>query len=452
MGDSRIEPYPPGSREAEESVLGAMLIDPDARFVVNLQPEDFVSERRGIIYKAMMALSDEPIDFVTLCDQLEKMEELDNVGGPAYITRLLTVVPTSVHAEYYAGIVYRDSVRRKAIKAAGAIAEKAYSCSDIDELNAFCDSQVLSIRQRRKGGLVSVATIANRFYNQVEDWGQNPLQPGQVRGLSTGLRDFDILTGGFRAGELYIFCGRPAAGKSATVFEIARRIAQGGKNALCFSLEMTSQAIIGRWASAVSGIERRKIELNRATEEEHSQFITALLGIESMGHLWIDDTPALSASEIRARAMSHAREHGVDFIVVDHCGKMKIEAVHGENTAKTEGRKSSKLKDLSKELGIPIALVAQINRGVESRSDKRPTMSDLRDSGEHEENADGVYGLYREEYYNPHTDAKNMLEILALKQREGPGGVAAQIYYEARLSRFNDAEIRSKPLGGRYDD
>lgn len=446
---NRIEPLPPANAEAEESVLGAMLIDPDARFLVNLEPDDFQSSSRGLIYQAMISLGDKPIDYVTLIDELDRRKQLDEVGGPAYITKLISVVPTSVHAEYYAGIVARDSTRRKAIKAAGAIAGKAYACSDVDELTAFCDREILGIHQRRKGGLVHIGTVANRYYNQVEEWGKTPLEKGQVRGLSTGLRDFDRVTGGFRPGELYIFCGRPAAGKSATIFEMARRIATIGKNVLCFSLEMTSSAIVGRWASALSGVERRTVELNEATNDDQSNFIMALLQIEGMGHLWIDDTPALSASEIRSRAMNHAREHGVDFIVVDHCGKMRIEGNAHENTATTEGRKSARLKDLAKELGIPIGLVVQINRGVEARSDKRPTMSDMRDSGQHEENADGVYGIYREEYYNPQTDKKNLLEILALKQRDGPGGVSASIFYEARLSRFGDAEIKATPLGRR---
>ncbi len=437
----RIEPVPPSSLEAEEAVLGALLIDQEAMYRVSLEPGDFASEKRGWIFSAMKSL--DVIDFLTVCDLLEKRGQLDEVGGPAYITGLINATPTSVHAEHYGNIVAGYAAMRRAITAAGAIAQKAHTCTDPDELAEYCEQEILKVRKQRSGGPVHVGVIANRFYNLVEEWSKNPLPVGGVRGLSTGLKPLDELTGGLKPGELVIFCGRPAMGKSSLVFEIARRVAETGKNVLCFSLEMTAQAIVGRWASALSGVEKRLIETSRADEDQYSRYVMTMLRLEGLGHIWIDEQPGLSASDIRSRAMRHYMEHGVDLIIIDHCGRMKTEGNRNENTATTEGRKSSRMKDLAKELGIPVILAVQMSRANESRSDKKPTLPDLRGTGEHEENADDVLGIYREEYYDPETDKRNIMEVLSLKQREGPAGVSVLLPYEASLSRFDGHVIRT---------
>jgi replicative DNA helicase len=248
------------------------------------------------------------------------------------------------------------------------------------------------------------------------------------------------LTEGYKPGELWIVCGRPGMSKSAFVFETARRVAEGGGRVLIFSLEMTKEAVVERWIAALSGVEARVF---RRGVGNIPACLTAISKLDAIKTLWIDDQPALSPSQVRSRAIHKARqEGGLDLIVLDHGRKMNLDG-RGENTAKTEGRKTAMMKDLSKELRCPFLLALQLNRGVEGRTDKRPSLADLRDSGEHEEEADGVLGLYRDEYYNENTTTRHVMELLALKQREGPSGASrATLYYDATIQKFGDLTTR----------
>lgn len=457
----RIETHPPADTDAERAILGAVMIDGPAIEMVAgiIRPEAFYSEAHARIFQAMLNLnaSGQPVDFVTLTQELDKTGHLDGVGGPAYITGLITATPTSVHAEYYAGIVAELSRRRRLIEIAGQMAVKAYRGDSSDVLQ-YAHRALTDIDAAGIGGLVHVKTVAGELYDKVEKWSQNPLELGQVRGLATGIPHLDYSVGGLEPGWLVLVAGRPGMGKSALAFDIARRVASRNEYVAIFSLEMPKADVLARWASAISGVGTRNIRRGvcpakyrggpyaeqYVTDEQLSRYMDALSAVSEMQHVWIDDSRALSASDIRARSMRQARRFGgLDLIVVDHTGRMKATGASGENTAKVEGRKSRELSDLAGELQCPVVLVQQLNREVGSRQNKQPTLTDLRDSGEHEENAHVILGLHRDSYYMPTLTSLD-LDVLLLKHREGPAGSAVKLRYERHISRFSEYERQTK--------
>jgi replicative DNA helicase len=306
------------------------------------------------------------------------------------------------------------------------------------------------------GGLVGMNEAVGTLYDQVEAWAREPLDFGEVRGLATEIPSLDQLLGGLQPGWLVLICARPMIGKSALAFEIARRNAEKARRVAIFSLEMPRNDILLRWASCLSGVETRKVRRGPCpgkyrgtpsasaylTEREFSAYIEAMGKISAYPSMWIDDTGALSALDIRARAIRLAHQAGgLDLVIVDHSGLMIGDGQNGEGVSKVEGRKSNAMRALAKEIGCPVILIQQLNRGVEARSDKRPDLASLRDSGEHEQNAHVVIGLYRESAYKqmlPGTTDDLSLEALTLKHREGPSGKRVTLRYERNLHRFGE--------------
>jgi len=376
--------------------------------------------------------------------------------GPGYLIGLVNETPTSIHAEHYARIVADYADRRRWIVAAGEIARAAYDTKR-NNIHAIANKQILGIGQRDGGGLVPTSTAISPLYDQVEAWSKEPLGFGEVRGLATHLPSLDHLLGGMERGTLLMLAGRPSMGKSALALEIGRRVAmKGGGTVAIFSLEMTRQAILMRWASAMSQVESRKVKRGVCPEkyrgqkaesyfvndDEMARYVKAMAELSSVHYLLIDDSPALTAAQIRARCLHKAHQIGrLDLIIVDHTTIMGSQDHYRGNAAKTEGAKSQQLKDLAKELDCPILLVQQLSRATEGRTKKHPTLGDLRDSGEHEQNADVVLGLYRESYYKssviPGTEKDLELEVLGLKSREGPTA-KVRIRYERHLHRFTE--------------
>lgn len=448
----------PRSIEAEEAVLGALLIDGAAIHRVEplLRSRDFYRESYGWVYAVMLSLSrnGQPIDLLTVTDLLEKRNQLKGVGGAAGLINLGNTVPTSVHAEHYARIVANNSLRRRLIAASTEIAKVAYDQQSGDPLADAYSALMDVAGDVNLGGLRPISEAAAEFYDHVETWVNNPLPYGGVRGLSTGMPTVDGVTDGLPRGELVIIAGRPSMGKSALGFEIGRRVAEKKKVAL-FSLEMNRAGILERWAAAIAQVDPRRVrrgvcpEKARNTyiakkyisEDEAGRYIRAIAELNQLP-VHIDDTAGLTADDIRARSLALVNKEGpLDLVVVDHCGLMRADRVAGENGARTEGRKSQRMKELAKELGCSVILLVQLSRAVEARTNKRPIMADLRDSGEHEQNADIILGLYRDGYYTkaePGSRKDLEMEVLLLKHRSAPAGDSCPVRYERELSRFTE--------------
>jgi len=454
-----IDQLPPHNPAHERAVLGSILIDPSAIHRVSSilsGPQDFHDARYQWIYRAMLDLNKGgvAIDELSLLDLLERRGR--ELGNDAF-TDLVVDTPTSLHAEHYARSVSDYARRRRLINAAAEIARAAYDTNTPDPI-PFAHKRLMELdSENRDAGLVSVAAASSAFYDQVEAWAKEPLDFGQVRGLATNINSLDHLLGGLEPGIEILLSGRPSMGKSALALEIGRRVGmEGGKVVAIFELEMTRQSILMRWASAISGVESRKVQRGvcpakyegqpaaayYVNANEMGRYVDAMGQLSRHQNILIDDTPALTASQIRARAIQKAHEHGgIDLVIVDHTTIMRDEGRYNSNTAKSEGAKSEAMKNLAKELGCPVLLVQQLSRATEARQNKRPTLADLRDSGEHEQNADIVLGLYRESYYKdgliPGSKADLELEVIGLKNREGPTAKVV-IRYERNLHRFSE--------------
>jgi len=433
MSTPILPEQPPYSEDAEEAVLGAVLIDPVMVDVVReiISPQDFHDERRGTIFDAMLKI--EKLDYMTLTDALRTPDWND------YVVSLINAVPTSIHAEYYAKIVKWYSTRRKALEVAGVIAAASHREQSVEKIIAIANKAVSGLSEHLPGGPVPAKAILSDLYDSVERWVKHPLKSGEVRGLSTGFKDLNAVTGGLDRSELYVICGRPGVGKTALSLDVARTVALNGYKVLIFSLEMTAESVMARWASAMSGVSVRIIQRGIGDAQA---YIDAILRLSLLKNLWIDDQPSLSPDQVRARALKIAREAGgLDLFVLDHGAKMSSDE-RGKNEATIEGRKTEAMKDLAKELRCPGILVLQLNRNVENRADKRPRLPDLRQSGRHEEEATQVWGLFREDYYDPEALSKDMLEVEVLKNRHGPCGTA-MLHYNRETQKLSDVEAHS---------
>jgi replicative DNA helicase len=444
---SRIERLPPQSVEAEEAVLGALLIDPDAiiRVATVLRPEDFYREKNRWIYETALALHErrEPIDFLTVCDELDGREQLDQVGGPAFITSLINAVPTSVHAEYYAHIVERTATRRRLIEAAGQIAVLAYQESeDVDEVVDRAEQVLFGVSERRVAReLVPVKQVLSEYYDRIEYLTRHR---GEMIGIPTGFNDLDKVLGGMQRSDMLILAARPSVGKTSLALSIAHNAAKRFEQRVAFfSLEMSSEQVVQRLISAETGINSQKLRRGEIAEGEWGRFMKATSDLAET-HFYIDDTPGASAMEIRTKSRRLHAEVGVDLIVVDYLQLMRGDT-RTENRVQEISGISRSLKALARELNVPVLALSQLSRGVESRTDKRPILSDLRESGALEQDADVVMFIYRDEMYNENTERKNIADIIVAKHRNGPTGSVA-LYFKKELAQFLEAEVRRQEI------
>ena len=453
------EPLRPHAEIAEEGVVGSILLNNEvlAEVMALIGVEDFYCAKYRAIFEAEVRL-ETGIDFVTLVAELQSMGKLEMVGGESGIEKILTLALFPWHAPDYAKMVAEKAVLRRLLDLAAALTRRVYDTAEgetPDDLKAWVLGKLLEIELRGGGSSpVPISEVASGFYDRVEYWGKNPLARGEVRGLSSGLYEMDALLQGMQAGELILMAARPSMGKSALGFEMARRVASQGERVLVLSLEMSKEQVMGRWAGAMSGVptvrvargacpERyagTKMEAEYASPEELARYLQAVAEISEYPNLAMDDQGAQTTAQIRTAALSQsARMGGLDLLVVDHTGLIAPPRGGGyEAAAKREGQKSRELKALAKELGAPVLLMQQLNRGIEARSDKRPQLSDLRDSGEHEENADIVLGLYWDGYYKKEKRlADEKLEVSCLKHRRGQAHLQRALRYERGLSRFS---------------
>jgi replicative DNA helicase len=443
----RIERLPPQNVEAEEALLGSLLIDPDAiiRVAVILKPEDFYREKNGWIYETALALHErrEPIDFLTICDELDRREQLDEVGGPAFITTLINAVPSSIHAEYYARIVERAATRRRLIDAAGQIAALGYEeAEDVDEVVDRAEQVLFGVSERRIAReLVPIKQVLSEYYDRIE---QLTRQQGDVIGIPTGFADLDKLLGGLQRSDMIILAARPSVGKTGLALSIARNAAKRyNRRVALFSLEMSGEQVVQRLISAETGIDAQRLRRGKIEEHEWERFMRATNDLAET-FFFIDDTPGISALELRSKARRLHAEVGIDLIIVDYLQLMRGD-YRSENRVQEISGISRALKALARELNVPVLALSQLSRGVESRTDKRPILSDLRESGALEQDADVVMFIYRDELYNENTERQNLADVIVAKHRNGPTDTI-QLYFKKELAQFLDAEVRRQEV------
>ncbi|HHW54917.1 MAG: replicative DNA helicase [bacterium] len=431
---------PPFSLEAEQSVLGAMFLEREAVLVAAeiLQPEDFYRDAHRYIFEAILELEEKgrPADLVTVTETLRQQGRLEDVGGLAYVTTLAQSVPTAANVEYYARIVEEKSILRRLIREATRIVQNSYEATD--EAAAILDEAeqaILRISQyRNHSGFFPVKDLISAAYDRIEYLYQNK---GGVTGIPTGFKDLDRLTAGLQPSDLIIVAARPAMGKTSFALNIALHVALEAKIPVAiFSLEMSREQLIMRMLSSEAGIDGQRLRTGFLDEEDWLLLTTAMARL-SEAPIYIDDTPNITVMDIRAKARRLVQEQGQALILLDYLqlvnSRRSFESRQQEITEISRG-----LKALARELQVPVVALSQLSRAVEQRQDKRPVLSDLRESGAIEQDADVVAFIYRDEYYNPDTETKKgIAEIIIGKQRNGPTGVV-QLAFLKDSMRFRD--------------
>lgn len=437
----------PANPEAEEAVLGSLLIDPDAVIKVAsfLEPDDFYREKNSWIYQAILDLHErrEPADFVTLVDELERRDQLQQVGGTVYITSLINSVPTAVHVEHYAHIVERTATLRRLIGAAGQIAALAYEeAEDVDEVVDRAEQLVFNVSERRiRHDLTPVRKIMHSVVDRLDYLHRHK---GELLGVPSGFSKLDKLLGGFQKSDLIVLAARPGVGKTSLALNVAVNAAKRyGQRVAFFSLEMSSEQLVQRLLSAETGINQQKLRLGEIADDEWPILMEAA-GVLSETLLFIDDTPAVSALELRTKARRLQAEHGLDMVIVDYLQLMRSDA-RSENRVQEISYISRALKSLARELEVPLIALSQLSRAVEARSDHKPVLSDLRESGAIEQDADVVMFIYREDMVKENSERKNIADVIVAKHRNGPTDTVP-LYFDKTLTRFADLELTKEPL------
>lgn len=446
-GNTVPDKLQPHNVEAEEAVLGSLLIDPDAIIHIStfLRANDFYVERHGWVYDAVLELHErrQPADLVTLSDELARRNQLDDIGGAAYLTGLINATPSSIHIEYYARIIERTAVLRRLIDAAGQIAQLAYQDDeDAETVIDRAEEIIFGISERRVDrDLRPIRQVLDQYYDRVEYLQQHQ---GEIIGIPTGLADLDKLLGGLQRSDMIVMAGRPGMGKTSLALSIALQSARRWqKRVALFSLEMSDEQLVQRLVSAETGIDSQRLRLGNIKADEWTTFYQAIrLLSETM--IFIDDTPAISVLELRTKARRLHAEHGLDLLIVDYMQLMRG-GTRNENRQQEISFISRSLKGLARELNVPILALSQLSRQVESRHDKRPMLSDLRESGSIEQDADVVLFIYRDDVYNPDTETPNIAEIIVGKHRSGPTGIFS-VYFKKHLAQFVDLEVHTQPL------
>ncbi|MCZ6662809.1 MAG: replicative DNA helicase [Actinobacteria bacterium] len=426
---------PPHSREAEESVLGAVLLSEDAvnEVMDRIHPEDFYVPAHQAIFEGMRELFDtsQPIDAVTTSEVLRRKGELEKIGGVAYLTRLVDVVPSTSNIVYYAGIVEEHAKRRELIRAGGTVTDVAF---DIDEEIASvldrAEQAVLAVAERRSSqALLEVGPMFNQVLEQIEALEE---LGSDLTGLSTGFVDLDKKLAGLQPANLVVIAGRPGMGKSSLALNIATNAASTGEPIAIFSLEMSKEEIVQRILSSVGKVDSMKLRSGQLGPLW--QKVVDAAGKMYKAPIYIDDSPVVTVTDIRAKARRLKRRRGLSLVVVDYLQLMQ--ASTRENRQQEISEITRNLKNLARELEVPVIAVSQLNRSLEAREDKRPRLSDLRESGSIEQDADVVMFIYRHEYYHPEEQEKRgIAEVIIAKHRAGSTG-PIDMTFQPEFTRF----------------
>lgn len=448
MADENLVPrVPPHSEEAEQSVIGSILIDHDAVGIAaeNLKPEDFYNLRHKEIFEAILDLYHEgrAVDLVTLKTQLEQRGKLEAAGDMKYLSQVATAVPNSVHIRQYVKIVKDKALYRRFIQLGNQVLAQSFSTeTPIEQLSEDVEKQVFSILQNRGSQDFShIKDVLMESFDDIEKIAQNG---GAVAGISTGFVDLDQKTTGMHPSELIVVGARPAMGKTAFGLNLVQAAAlRGGKTCAVFNLEMSKKQIVNRMLSCEAGVSMEHIRSGNMTDQDWEKLVEAL-GPLSEAPIYIDDTGGITFAEVRSKCRKLKIEHGLDLVLIDYLQLMSGSGRSGDNRQQEISEISRGLKMMARELDVPVIALSQLSRTLESRADHRPMMSDLRESGAIEQDADVIIFLYRDEYYHPDTEDKNIAEIIIGKQRNGPVGTV-KLRYDGEYTRFSNLAHRPEP-------
>ncbi|MBQ7058983.1 MAG: replicative DNA helicase [Firmicutes bacterium] len=439
--ETLVPRIPPHSEEAEQSIIGACLIDVDALETAceKLLPEEFYNPRHKEIFEAILDLYRQkmPVDLVTVKSRLENRGTLESAGGLKYLSQVAAAVPNSVYASGYVKIVKDRALYRRFISMANRILQKSFTTeAPIDALSEDVEKEVYQILQKQgSSDFKQVKDVLLESFDQIEQTAKNG---GQISGIPTGFADLDAKLTGLHPSDLVVVGARPSMGKSAFGLNIVQNAAvRSGKTCAVFSLEMSAVQVVNRFLSVQSGVELNKFRTGELEDRDWENLVEAL-GPLSQAKIFIDDTGGITMPEIRSKARKLKIEHGLDLIMIDYLQLMSSANRNNENRQQEISEISRGLKMLARELEVPIIALSQLGRSLEQRADHRPMMSDLRESGAIEQDADVVIFIYRDEYYHPDTtEDKNVAEIIVAKQRNGPVGTE-KLRYDGEYTRFSN--------------
>lgn len=440
-----IDRVPPQNIEAEQAVLGAMLISKEAiaESAQILNPQDFYREAHRIVFEAMLDLSNrnQAVDNLTVIEQLNKTNQLEKVGGIAFVTALANTVPTAANVVFYAKIVKEKALMRHLINTATAIAAMGYEgADDADSIMDKAEKMILEIASNRKtGDFTPINQIVIDTFSKIENLYESK---GGLTGLSTGFKDLDKLTAGLQPSDLILVAARPSMGKTAFTLNIASHVAlKENKPVAFFSLEMSKEQLMQRMLCAEGLVESQRLRVGDLDEQDWQKLIAAADKF-SKAPLYIDDTPGISIMELRSKARRLQQEKGLSLVLIDYLQLMQGRAnKNGDNRQQEISEISRSLKSLARELNVPVIALSQLSRSVESRQIKKPMLSDLRESGSLEQDADIVMFLYRDDYYNQDSEKKDIAEIIIAKHRGGSTGTV-ELLWLGSYTKFVNLERR----------
>jgi len=431
----------PHNRQAEEAVLGAVLINAESYFDVAqfLQPDDFYIVRNRWIWEAFTRLHErrQPIDYLTVTSELEQQSQLAEVGGPAYIMALINQTPTSLHAEAYGRIIEQTSVRRRMLSAANELAKLAYDQGKtVDTVLDEAEKSIFGISERRiRKDLQPIQQVLSEVYDRVDRMSQ---RGDEIMGVPTGLIDLDRLLGGLQKSDLLIIAGRPGSGKTGFMLSVAKNAAQKHKKHVAiFSLEMANEQLVQRLIAQETGIDTQRLRTGKLSDDEWPLF-THAIEVLSDTHIFLDDTPAITPLQLRTKCRRLHLEYSLDLVIVDYLQLMSGDT-RIDNRVQEVSYISRNLKVLARELNVPVLAAAQLSRAVEQRSDKKPVLSDLRESGSIEQDSDIVMFIHRPDALEKDSPRANVAEIIVAKHRNGPTHAGIELVFLNNLARFDNA-------------
>lgn len=445
MEEALIKRVLPHSIEAEQSVVGAMLMDKDAIMTASeaIGREDFYQASYGIIFESMVELFNEgkPADLITLQERLKEKDVPEEISSLEFVRELLVVVPTSANVKYYAQIVYEKSMLRKLIRLNEEIANTCYvGTESMEEILETTEKRVFELLQRRNtGDYVPIKEVVLNALDRIEKASKSK---GTVTGIPTGFLDLDYKLSGLQPSDLVLVAARPSMGKTAFVLNIAQHVAfKANQSVAIFSLEMSKEQLVNRLFSLESQVDSQSLRTGNLKDSDWEKLIESA-GIIGKSHLIIDDTPGISVTELRSKCRKYKLEHGLKLIIIDY-----LQLMSGSIGKRSDSRQqeiseiSRSLKAIARELHVPVVALSQLSRAVEQRPDHRPMLSDLRESGAIEQDADVVMFIYRDDYYNKDTPDKNIAEIIIAKQRNGPIGTINLVWLP-QYTKFANMEKR----------
>jgi replicative DNA helicase len=434
---------PPFSNEAEQSVLGGLMLNNEAWFTIAdvLTENDFFHHKHRLLFRAINTLTEDnkPSDPITLAEWLESNQLLDSIGGHIYLAQLVEHTPSTANIGAYAEIVREHSIRRQLLQVTQQITESVYNTQGRDSKEILDEAErkifeIAHLGANRRGSFVKLGDILKNTLDRIEILSE---KQGSLTGIPSGFKDFDVLTSGLQPTDLIIIAGRPSMGKTTLAINIAQHVAvHQRKPVAVFSMEMSDEQLSMRMIASLAKVELQRVRTGQLQDGDWPK-ITQSISYLAKSLLFIDSSPALNPTELRARVRRLAREHGeLGLIVVDYLQLMQVASLKSNRVAEVS-EISRSLKSLAKEVNVPVIALSQLNRGLEQRPDKRPRMSDLRDSGSIEQDADIIVFIYRDEVYNPDSPDKGTAEIMIAKQRNGPIG-SIRLTFQGEFAKFDN--------------